>query len=376
MKKHVGIKDFDGDTHDIYTWDNPADVVSEPFFIGEYWEKHLQPIIKEAMKHGTPESVSLDIGANIGAHTVYMKKLGNVWAFEPQSKTFEILKANAEASRSAFEAKLFNCGLSNVTDAGFTLTVPGENNNGAGVISKTNEGESIRVERFDEIWARHGKPKIDFIKIDVEGHELPALRGAREAIRHSSPVIAFEDWFEPNAVQSPVIEFLQNRNYRIKVINLPNDFLAVPPNRVQDFAQYKDFVSGSIQKKNNDASGNSNSDGTATMIMRKKELSEVCESDPDAFMHSMLLMMGILLFVLQFFYIRQTKRRIATFLLYSPFIMYLAVKIMIAAPDVLEMGCLQHKAAVFVSLGCLLVLVLFCSGLFLQRYTQTVPMSY
>lgn len=364
MKKHVGIKDYDGDSHDIFTWDNPSDVVSNPFFLGEYWEKHLHPVIKEAVRGG----LMVDIGANIGTHTVYMKKLGNVWAFEPQKKTFEILKANVEASRSPFEAKLFNFALGSVADSGFSLTIPAENNNGAGKLGKTNKGESVLVERFDDIWRHQGKPKIDFIKIDVEGHELPALRGARDAIRHSLPVIAFEDWFEPNAVRSPVIEFLQRKGYRIKVIHLPNDFLAVPPNRFGEFASYKDFVSGSIKKKH--AVGD-DVKGIVTMKARKAELLEMCEPYPDTVLQSLLLIFTSFFMFMVITYMRPVKAfdlRVQVAVIFFSYLiaLFLAVKIMLAVPDLLDLGCLQDKALALAALGCLVLLSVTRAKLFLR----------
>jgi FkbM family methyltransferase len=364
MKKHVGIKDHDGDSHTIFTWDNPSDVVSQPFFLGEYWEKHMQPVIKEAVRGG----LSVDIGANIGVHTVYMKKLGNVWAFEPQKKTFEILQANVEASGSPFNAELFNCALGSVADSGFTLTVPGENNNGAGRIGKTNKGESVRVERFDDIWRHQGKPKIDFIKIDVEGHELPALKGARDAIRHSLPVIAFEDWFEQDSVQSPVIEFLQRRGYQIKLIHLPNDFLAVPPNRSGEFANYEDFVSGSIKKK---VRLGYDVERTIAMKARKAELLEVCEPYPNTVSQSLLLILTSLFLFMAITYVRPVKAfdlrvQVAVTFFFYLIALFLAVKIMLAVPDLLDLGCPQDKVLALVALGCLVLFTATRAKLFLR----------
>jgi FkbM family methyltransferase len=50
----------------------------------------------------------------------------------------------------------------------------------------------VQAERIDDIVERLGLDRLDLIKIDIEGHELPALHGARETIRRFTPAIVVE----------------------------------------------------------------------------------------------------------------------------------------------------------------------------------------
>jgi FkbM family methyltransferase len=52
--------------------------------------------------------------------------------------------------------------------------------------------ETAEVHRLDDVLATMGATRFDFLKIDVEGAELPVLRGATESIRRFRPVILLE----------------------------------------------------------------------------------------------------------------------------------------------------------------------------------------
>lgn len=141
------------------------------------------------------KAVIIDIGANIGNHTMYWASKCDpcrIYAFEPVPETFEILKRNI-AINCFVNVKIFNMGLSDEpSHAEIDSFFP--ENIGATVIKKSEKG-TLQVEKLDNIKIEENR--VDFIKIDVEGHELLVLKGAIETLKKYKPVI-FIEMFEPN----------------------------------------------------------------------------------------------------------------------------------------------------------------------------------
>ena len=105
-----------------------------------------------------------------------------------------------------FEYDLNNIGNAYVTDS--------KNQKNAEI----NKKLSIEVKKLDEIEEIFEK-KISLIKIDIEGHEFQALRGAKEVLRKNKPVVLFEQ--HPDDIHnhtSDVIEFLKAENYEFFII--------------------------------------------------------------------------------------------------------------------------------------------------------------
>lgn len=139
-----------------------------------------------------PARVSLDIGANKGVYTWFLRRCSReVHAFEPNPKMFRFLQRlagdNVHVSRVA---------LSNESGAA-ELRVPrhrrgGFSNQGASLsavkVADGYEGVAIDARRLDDL----GIADIGFIKIDVEGFEQAVLDGARETIARDRPSLLIE----------------------------------------------------------------------------------------------------------------------------------------------------------------------------------------
>ena len=69
-------------------------------------------------------------------------------------------------------------------------------------------------------------PKINFIKIDVEGHEYEVLEGAELLIKKDRPIIIMET-FNTKKNQEKLIKFANENNYLINEINKEN-YLLLP----------------------------------------------------------------------------------------------------------------------------------------------------
>jgi FkbM family methyltransferase len=163
--------------------------------------------------------VALDIGANIGNHSLYFSEFfGNVFAFEPNPKTFALLKVNSEYACLNGNIKCFNYGLSDLNGQLFFKSSQ-SNTGGSKIVSDrlkdTNDSIFlIDVKRADDIEQLFEK-NIALIKIDIEGHELQALKGARGLITKNKPIILFEQHADDfNNGTSNVVDYLRELDYK------------------------------------------------------------------------------------------------------------------------------------------------------------------
>lgn len=136
-------------------------------------------------------AVILDIGANIGNHTLYWALLCNaakIYSFEPIKSTYDILVKNIELNELKQKVNLFNVGLSDEKTSADIVCYYEDNIGGISV--KKSETGSLLLDKLDNIEIKESK--IDFVKIDVEGHELLALKGATKTLEKYKPAIFIE----------------------------------------------------------------------------------------------------------------------------------------------------------------------------------------
>ena len=130
-----------------------------------------------------PGDTVLDIGANVGVYTLRMAELagvmGRVIAFEPIQRTFRLLTTNA--------AKLSNVTLFNVAVSDKSRAVKMTLNNYYRA-QITEQGERVLSVTIDGL----DLPKVSLVKLDVEGHEYPALVGMRKLLERDKPTLIVE----------------------------------------------------------------------------------------------------------------------------------------------------------------------------------------
>jgi FkbM family methyltransferase len=120
----------------------------------------------------------------MGTHTVvYSKLFKNVISFEPDTINYQLLQHNIQAN-NVTNVTLHNKALSSVP--GMVSTIA-HSNHSRGCIY-TVEGGTIESITLDSL----NLENIDYIKIDVEGHEFDVLQGAVNTIRRNKPIIEFE----------------------------------------------------------------------------------------------------------------------------------------------------------------------------------------
>jgi FkbM family methyltransferase len=161
-----------------------------------------------------PGMTVLEIGANLGAHTVDLSRLagasGVVHAFEPQRLAFQLLCANiALNSCSNVFAHQMAVGVAHGTLAVPLLDPNAANNFGGLSLADGQPGEPVPLVTVDEM----ALPACHFLKLDVEGMEVEALRGAAETISRLRPILYVEN--DREARSPELISLLQSYRYRL-----------------------------------------------------------------------------------------------------------------------------------------------------------------
>jgi FkbM family methyltransferase len=170
----------------------------------------------------------LDVGANVGHYTRRLSELvgprGRVFAFEPVPATFELLAANAgrfphanvtllnlAASDGSGVVRMsvprFDTGLLDFYDA--AIVPPG---------GAVGEGPEVFRAPLDSL--PFPEP-VRLVKLDVEGHELAALRGMRRLLERDRPVLIVETagaaaagWLRPLGYEVEVTPGSPNQLFR------------------------------------------------------------------------------------------------------------------------------------------------------------------
>lgn len=150
-----------------------------------------------------PGATVIDIGANIGAHTLPLADLagakGRVIAVEPTRYAFERMTDNLSlnpglAARVTPVQAMLLANPDREVAAALPSSWPLHGDREAhpehGGVCKSTEG--ARALTLDDLVGSLGLERVDFIKLDVDGYELEVLRGARETLARFAPVILFE----------------------------------------------------------------------------------------------------------------------------------------------------------------------------------------
>jgi FkbM family methyltransferase len=179
---------------------------------GGEWEPHVRAWMEANVQ---PDWVCMDVGANIGTHTLTLAVLGQagrVIAIEAGPQNFAFLKSNVAALAKphgevelhwaaawdapgplqlAFPAALQGCGFISDKEAeegGRLLRAANPNALPGETLRVTME--TVEAVRLDELTGHLSR--LDLIKLDVEGAEARVLAGAAETLRRFNPVLLTE----------------------------------------------------------------------------------------------------------------------------------------------------------------------------------------
>lgn len=150
-----------------------------------FFESRLLGEIKSLVKK---DSIVVDAGANIGNHTIFFSKIceaGQVLSFEPQVSRFKILLKNIYLNELV-GVQSFRCALGE--RSGFA-SISGFKpwNSGGTSFSESDNGMYV-IKSLDSF----NLPKLDLIKIDVEGFQDSLIRGSTQTFLRCKPLIIVE----------------------------------------------------------------------------------------------------------------------------------------------------------------------------------------
>jgi len=162
------------------------------------------------------DGVFLDVGSNFGYFSIYVATRpgfhGRIHAFEPVAHSFSGLQEMVDSLQCDKEV---TCHQVAASDKSGTAKMDVGTDPGLASIrdDKFEQGETVQTVTLDSLTF----DRVDFLKVDVEGHEAQALRGADALIKSNNPFIFLESWTFPedqNKVFEP-LQFLIDRGYNL-----------------------------------------------------------------------------------------------------------------------------------------------------------------
>lgn len=169
---------------------------------GEYDSNTLNSLVDILGK--IKPKVALDVGANIGNHSLLIAQYTvRLIAFEPVSFIYNVLKNNLSQNNIG-HADAYNLGLSN-QKISRTIHILNNGNLGSSSIEvnkDVEETQEINTVIADEFLKEiNAAQHIDFIKMDVEGHEVSVILGMKHIIKDNQPLILLE-WKSQQMIDS------------------------------------------------------------------------------------------------------------------------------------------------------------------------------
>lgn len=166
--------------------------------INRVYEPDVTSFLQRSVKKGER---AIDLGANIGYFTVLLAHLvgpeGQVIAFEPESENFALLEQNV-ATNGYANVDLRRQAVADRSGLTFLYRNPTNPGDHRIVAGNRTEGEEVEVVALDDA-AGPEFGLVRWIKMDVQGAELAALRGMRRLIE-SCPSLTIVTEVYPRAL--------------------------------------------------------------------------------------------------------------------------------------------------------------------------------
>jgi FkbM family methyltransferase len=175
----------------IFCVNNDKDRIHNVQSNGLFYEGKQLSIMAEHMPEG---GTFCDVGANVGNHSLYMLLIagaGRVVPVEPNPDAISLFSANMILNGVADRVtwRTLGYGLDEGSDDNRAIHSP-KGNLGWTKLKEAGEGDdAISVRAGDDIFAGM---HVDFLKMDVEGMEIAALKGLRATLERCKPTLFIE----------------------------------------------------------------------------------------------------------------------------------------------------------------------------------------
>jgi len=192
------------------------------------YEAALTRLVSKTIRAGT---IYMDVGANIGLLSVpalATRPDCRVVSIEASPTTLQYLRRTHATSEYKRRWTIVEEGVADICgEATFYQSIP-ERGAMDGFRDTGRSGEtrpvSVSVTTIDTIWRKLGYPETSVIKLDIEGGEMAALKGAEECLRANRPLV-FLEWNGENLNaygidHSEILQFARTNNFRL--VTLPH----------------------------------------------------------------------------------------------------------------------------------------------------------
>lgn len=200
-----------------------------------------------------PDDCVLDVGANVGSYALFCAKRvasGHVWAIEADPSTFRKLRANIILNGFDDRVTCLQAAASDQAGAVYldqnsdsakrqALSTPPLSASAVGV-------RSLCIDDSDDLM----RAEINFLKMDIEGHEPNALRGMSRMFTHHPPEIVF---IETRLNFEYILSFLARRGYCVFTLKkCGEEWLATKPmeNQLNTWAFHESFAKEGFRRMN------------------------------------------------------------------------------------------------------------------------------
>lgn len=209
--------------------------------VGRAHEPHITKLTKKYIKES---DVVLDLGANIGYFTLIFSKLvglkGKIFAFEPDPTNFAILRENVLINKCS-NVILIQKAVSKTSGKG-TIYLS-ENNKGDHRIFDSGDNRKeiiIETTSLDDYFKNFSR--INFVKMDIQGSEILALRGMKKILKKNKKHIKIQAEFWPYGLRRAKTEpeeffnILEKYNFCFFEIN-EADYNLIPIKNIKLFLE-------------------------------------------------------------------------------------------------------------------------------------------
>ncbi|PXA05555.1 hypothetical protein DDZ13_01395 [Coraliomargarita sinensis] len=218
LRTILGKTDLGQFSRNGFKWElDLSEVVDFSIYLTGGFERYLNKFIESNLSNGM---IALDIGANIGAHTLTMGRSiapeGQAHAIEATEYAFRKLSQNIKLNpRISDHVIAHHCMLMPSSDQDIESNTPNEIHSSWPFHSRQSRHQShqgvlksigtARKISLDCLCAELDLKRLDLMKIDVDGNEWDVLSGGLETLERFSPVIVMEvapDYHQTGATKS------------------------------------------------------------------------------------------------------------------------------------------------------------------------------
>lgn len=186
---------------------------------GDWFEREL-----EFWRNGIqPNMTVIDVGANAGIYTFSAAQKvgagGLVLAIEPFSQCVSYLHETCRVNQVDWVKVCAGAASDRNGIAKLLLNSDSEHNEiiaeDDGQTRDASNFEEVECFTLDSLITKHDINRVDFIKIDAEGHELQVLKGSYRILTEFAPIILYENIAGSQGSNLPVADFLRNIGYQL-----------------------------------------------------------------------------------------------------------------------------------------------------------------